>query len=207
MGTTPTIPKKEDDVIEKKMEKEKYKAAQKRMTKKELMALIEELENSLAVEQEKAETYLRQLKYARADLENLRKRSERHVKDAIKSANERLIGELLVILDDLELALKVGEKTGNKEALIEGIEMVLRKFEKILKSEGLGPIEALGKPFDPRFHEAVMKVEVPNEPEGTVVEELRKGYTLRGKVIRASMVKVSGNLKKEEKDREGEVYG
>ena len=208
MGTAPAMPKREEEIsIEDKKEKKKKKSARKRMTKKELMAYIEELEESLRIERDRAETYLRQLKYARADLENLRKRVERQVESALKYANERLIRGLLVILDDLELALRVGGKTENKEALMEGVEMVLKKLKKTLGSEGLSTIEALGKPFNPRFHEAVMKVEVPDEPEGIIVEEIRKGYTLGGKVIRASMVKVSGISKRIEKEGEGEIHG
>lgn len=201
MGITSTTPKrKEESSIEREPGKKKRKVARKRLTKKEL-------EEALKAERERAEAYIRKLKYAQADLENLRKRVERQVESALKSANERLIRGLLVILDNLELALKVGGKTDNKEALMEGVEMVLRKFEKILEGEGLSTIEALGKPFDPRFHEAVMKVEAPDEPEGTILEEIRRGYTLGGKVIRASMVKVSGNLKRIEENEEGEVHG
>ena len=208
MGTIPTTPKREEESsIEDKKGKEKKKVTRKRMTKKELIARIEELEEALRAERDRSETYLRQLKYARADLENLRNRVERQVENAIKSANEWLIRGLLVILDDLELALKAGREAGDKEGLMEGVGMGLRKFEKILGSEGLSPIEALGKPFDPGFHEAVMKVEVLDEPEGTIVEEIRRGYTLGGKVIRASMVKVSGNLKRIEENEEGEVHG
>ncbi|MCD6263831.1 nucleotide exchange factor GrpE [Candidatus Bathyarchaeota archaeon] len=170
------------------------------MTKKELMKRVEELEEALRAERERAETYLRQLKYAKADLENLRKMVKRQVEEAVRSGNERLIRELLVVLDDLELALEAGGKAGDREALMEGVEMVLRKFRKILESEGLKPIEALGRPFNPDLHEAVMRVEDPDRPEGVVIEEVRRGYMLRGKVIRPSMVKVSVNPRREEKE-------
>ena len=207
MVNNSSTPEKEEGAITKhKKEEIEKKYVRKRMSKKELMEEIVSLEETLSVEKEKSETYLRQLKYARADLENLRKRFEKDIENAVKTANERMIRQLLIILDDIKLALEVGNKTENNEAFIEGVEMVLKKFEKILSNEGLSPIEALGKPFNPKLHEAVMKVEAPDKSEGTIVEEIRKGYTLRGKVIRASMVKVSGNFNNMEKKREGDVY-
>ena len=197
MEITPLTPKRgEKSPIEEKKER----ISRKRVTKKELMKRVEELEEALRAERERAETYLRQLKYAKADLENLRKMVKRQVEEAVRSGNERLIRELLVVLDDLELALEAGGKAGDREALMEGVEMVLRKFRKILESEGLKPIEALGRPFNPDLHEAVMRVEDPDRPEGVVVEEVRRGYMLRGKVIRPSMVKVSVNPRREEKE-------
>jgi len=194
---TPLTPKKGE---KPPIEERKERISRKRVTKKELMKRVEELEEALRTERERAETYLRQLKYAKADLENLRKMVKRQVEEAVRSGNERLIRELLVVLDDLELALEAGGKTGDREALMEGVEMVLRKFRKILESEGLKPIEALGRPFNPDLHEAVMRVEDPDRPEGVVIEEVRRGYMLRGKVIRPSMVKVSVNPRREEKE-------
>jgi len=205
LGIDSTTPKKEE--ISPDNKEEKKEALGKAMSKKELTAFVEKLEKDLNVEREKAETCLRQLKYARADLENFRKAAEKQVENAIRSGNERLMGELLVVLDDLELALEAGETSSDKEALVTGVKMVLNRFEKILWDAGLKPIEALGKPFDPKLHEAVMKVETIDEPEGVVVEEIRKGYTLGGKVIRASMVKVSVNPKKVEEKKDGETNG
>jgi len=194
---TPLTPKRGE---KPPTEEKKERISRKKMTKKELMKRVEELEEALRAERERAETYLRQLKYAKADLENLRKMVKRQVEEAVRSGNERLIRELLVVLDDLELTLEAGGKAGDREALMEGVEMVLRKFRKILESEGLKPIEALGRPFNPDLHEAVMRVEDPDRPEGVVVEEVRRGYMLRGKVIRPSMVKVSVNPRREEKE-------
>jgi molecular chaperone GrpE len=202
-----TTPKREESSPKNKEEKEKPGETEKKATKKELTAYMEKLEKDLSSERERAESYLRQLKYALADLENLRKASQKQVENAVRSGNERLVGELLVVLDDLELALKAGKEAADKEALIRGVDMVLKKFEKVLGDAGLKPIDALGKPFDPKLHEAVVKVETSDEPEGTVVEEIRKGYIFGGKVIRPSMVKVSVNPKKAEDKKEGELHG
>lgn len=198
MESKSATPKREEISPENREEKEKPMESGKKGTKKELTAYMEKLEKDLSAERERAESYLRQLKYALADLENLRKASQKQVENAIRSGNERLVGELLVVLDDLELALKAGKEAADKEALVRGVDMVLRKFEKILGDAGLKPIDALEKPFDPKLHEAVMEVETSGEPEGTVVEEIRKGYIFGGKVIRPSMVKVSVNPKKVE---------
>jgi molecular chaperone GrpE len=201
-----TTPKREEISPMNKEGKEKSGETEEKATKKELTAYMEKLEKDLSSERERAESYLRQLKYALADLENLRKASQRQVENAVRSGNERLVGELLVVLDDLELALKAG-KAADRETLVSGVDMVLRRFEKILGDAGLKPIDALGKPFDPKLHEAVMKVETSDEPEGTIVEEIRKGYIFGGKVIRPSMVKVSVNPKKAEDKKEGELHG
>ena len=187
MGNNPTTPEKgEIKVIKEKREK----APGKEATKRELVERIEELETKLSAEHERAETYLRQLIYARADVENLRKNLEKQVEDIKKLGNERIIRDLLIVLDELELSVRSGEKT-SREDLLSGVEMVLKKFEKILEKQGLKPIEAFDRLFDPALHEAFMKAEVEDKPEGTIVQELKRGYTLGGKVIRPSMVKVS----------------
>jgi molecular chaperone GrpE len=201
-----TTPKKEAISPENKEEKEKSGETGKKPTKKEMTAYMEKLEKDLSAERERSESYLRQLKYALADLENLRKAAQKQVENAVRFGNERLVGELLVVLDDLELALKAGKEAADRETLVSGVDMVLRKFEKILGDAGLKPIDALGKPFNPKLHEAVIKVETSDEPEGVVVEEIRKGYIFGGKVIRPSMVKVSVNPRKSEDKKEGELH-
>jgi molecular chaperone GrpE len=91
------------------------------------------------------------------------------------------------------LALKTGKETGNKEALLEGLEMIRKKMYNTFESEGLIEIQALGKPFDPKLHEAALKVDTDEYPDGTVIEEIRKGFILKGKVIRPSMVKIAAS--------------
>ena len=99
------------------------------------------------------------------------------------------------VIDELELAVKSGRETENKDALIKGVEIVLKKMYSTLESEGLSKIEAIGKPFDPKLHEAVVKVNTEEYPDGTVIEEVRKGFILNGKVIRPSMVKIASTPK------------
>jgi len=154
-----------------------------------LKGRVAELEAALEEERKRAETYLTQLKYAKADLENLGKRTQRNIEDALSRANGRLLMELLPIMDELELAIEAARAGG--DGIAEGVEMVRNKLAKVMETEGVAPIQAVGEPFDPRLHEAVLEVETSERLAGTVVEEFRKGYTFKDRVLRASMVKVA----------------
>jgi len=126
-----------------------------------------------------------------ADFENYKKRTKVEKEDLAKYANARLIGEILPIIDNFKRAIDSSHESKNFDSLIEGVEMVYRQLEELLKKEGLEAIEAVGKPFNPEFHQAVMQVEMDDYESGVVVEELQKGYKLKEKVIRPSMVKVN----------------
>jgi molecular chaperone GrpE len=153
---------------------------------------VAELEASLREKTKIEETYLNQLRYARADLENLQKHMQKRIDEGVTMEKEKLILHLLPVAEELDLALEEARKDGNG-SLLEGTEMVRKKLWKVLKGEGLCPIEAAGKPFDPHIHEAVQEVETCDQPEGTVMEEVRRGYLLNDKVLRPSMVKVACN--------------
>lgn len=160
-------------------------------TKKDLKERVAKLEVSLEEEKKNSERYLNQLKYARADLENLQKRTQKQIVETLSRANGRLLMQLLPILDELELAITASKE--GKGSIVEGVEMVKGKLVKLMEAEGVSPIEALGEAFDPGFHEAVLEEESSDHPNGTVVEEFRRGYTYNGRVLRASMVKVARN--------------
>jgi molecular chaperone GrpE len=138
------------------------------------------------VEQERANT-LRAI----ADLHNYRRRSEEEQRRTIVNANERLIRELLPIVDDFEMSLTVARESQSYEQLIDGVEAILRKIQDTLGKQGLAAVPALGEAFDPDMHEAVMVEEGSDAPDESVVQELRKGYTLHGRVIRPALVKVA----------------
>ncbi len=159
-------------------------------TKKELMERVAKLEKELESAKNLADQYLNQLKYAKADLENLRKQSQKRAMEMVEKANGELLKELLPILDELELIQKKGHDT---EAYFEGVGMVYKKLLKILESQKVERIPALGERFDPFRHEALMEVETTSVPEGHVVEEIRPGYMFRGQLLRASLVKVAKN--------------
>ncbi len=149
-------------------------------------------EELLESEKKLSEDYLTRLKYLQADFENLKKRYDREAEQIRNYGNERLIISLLDVLDELELAVKNGEISTEPESLIEGIEMTLKKLRKVLEQEGVTPIESPeGKIFDPARHNAIVTEEKDDVPECTVLEEIRKGYIMKGKVIRPTIVKVA----------------
>lgn len=152
---------------------------------------LKELEEALKEERDKSSDYLNRLRYLQADFENYRKRIEKEIRETLQVSNEKLIVSLLDVIDELELALGSGRKTENKQALLEGVEMTLRKMYATLEQEGLTKIEAVGKSFDPNLHEALMTVPTKEHKENMIVEEVRKGYLLKDKVIRTSIVKIA----------------
>jgi molecular chaperone GrpE len=159
------------------------------------MEEIEQLKKELEKQTRQAEERLDQLKYLQADFDNFRKWNAKE-KEAITSmANERLISDLLVILDDFELALPSLEKEKNRE----GMQMVYKKLQKILSTYGLEPIECVGRKFDPNSHEALCR-EQCREETGKILEDLGKGYRLKSKVIRPSKVKIADQVTGEQGD-------
>jgi molecular chaperone GrpE len=116
---------------------------------------------------------------------------EKKIAETATYSNEPLVTKLLNIIDELELAIHSGENTENTQALLEGVKMTLKKLYSILGEEGMTQIESVGKCFDPEFHEVVMKVPNHNHKEGEIIEEIRKGFLFKKKVIRQSMVRVA----------------
>jgi len=124
---------------------------------------------------------------ALADFDNFKKRAALEQDQFVKFANERLIIELLPVLDNMIRALATAEKTKANEELTKGIALVLRQMEDGLKKFGVEEIPAVGQPYDPNLHEAIMRKEHKG-PENMILEEAQKGYALNGRVIRPSMV-------------------
>jgi len=141
------------------------------------------------LEAELAEARQRYLRLA-ADFENFKKRARQDQLDTIQHASSDLIGRLLPVLDDLRSALD-HKPEGVDEAWTRGIELSLRKLEEVMSTHGLEPIPSVGSRFDPRYHEAIGHVDSDEHPEDTVVTELRRGYRIRDRVVRPSLVKVS----------------
>ena len=133
-----------------------------------------------------AEERFDKLKYLQADFDNYRKKFDKEKESIIRLANENLIQELIVILDDFESSIRLTENDENKE----GILLMKKKFFDLLQKEGLKEIESLGKKFDPNFHDVLCK-ELSEHDDDVVIEEIQKGYTLCSKVIRPTKVKIS----------------
>jgi molecular chaperone GrpE len=150
-----------------------------------------DLEQQLQSEKRRSEEYLARLKYLQADLENLKKRFDRQAEQVKNYCTERLVIQLLDVVDELELALKTAKSANSAEPLIEGVNMTLKKLRKVLEQEGVTSIESEGKVFDPSRHNAVAAVERDDVDECLVAEEVRKGYMMKDKVIRPSIVKVT----------------
>lgn len=152
---------------------------------------LSELRRLLSEERERAQSYLNRLKYLQADFENYKRRMERIVVEAVDFGSERLVKSLLSVVDELELAIKACEEAKDKEAVLSGVKMVFKKLCEILEGEGLRRIEAIGKVFNPELHEAVLRVEVEGQEDGVIIDEVRRGYMFKGRVIRPSIVKVA----------------
>lgn len=126
-----------------------------------------------------------------ADFQNYKKRIEKEKSDIYNFANEKLIVELIPIVDNLERALNSSKDEGQGELILKGVEMIYRQFLEILKKNGVAEISSDEKTFNPNYHHAVMQVEDTSYESNMVIEVFQKGYMLKEKVIRPSMVKVS----------------
>lgn len=190
------ITEKQDSAVPSKPEGDQAKKPPKRRRASKRVRMLEE---ALKAEQAKSKDYLNQLKYLQADFDNYRKRMVREFQEVSQRSNEKLIASVLNVVDDLERAIETGKKIDSAGALLEGVEMVYKNLYAILEREGLTRIEAVGKPFDPNMHEILAKVPTDDHEDGIVIEEARKGFTFKGKVLRPSVVMIAS---KEEKSEE-----
>lgn len=128
---------------------------------------------------------------ALADLDNLKKRSVIEREEIIAFANETLIGALLPIIDSFDRAFDSLQKLNASDEIIKGLALIKKQFEDVLTRCGVSEIDASGKPYDPNFHEAIMKKKSGDVPEGDVLEVAQKGYMLHSRVLRPAMVIIS----------------
>lgn len=151
---------------------------------------IAELEAQLAqVRKEATENWNKYLR-ERADWDNFRKRQERLTADRVQQQKKALLKKVLDVMDDVERAL-VYQETMNKEQLQQTLRMLQWQMNEVLRAEGLNPVPTVGEAFNPYVHEAIEVVENSDQPEGTILEEMRKGYTLGEETLRPARVKVS----------------
>jgi len=151
---------------------------------------VEDLKKQIDELKEERDKAQERVLRVQAEFDNFKKRTQKEKEADRKYKSQDLVNEILPAMDNFERALKV-EVTEETSSFIEGITMVYRQFQDALKSQGVEAIEAEGKEFDPNIHHAVMQVEEEGVEPNTIVEELQKGYMLKDRVIRPSMVKVN----------------
>jgi molecular chaperone GrpE len=178
--------KLEGKSLEEDHEKGRGKKTKKveEMTKQELIKKLSETEEEA---RSNYDLYMRTY----AEMENIKKRGIKEREELAKYANESLIKEILPIIDSLEKAIAHAKDDQNSSALVEGLELIRDGFMKTLEKAGLEEVEAMGKPFDPNFHEAVSQQKDDTVAPGHVMIELQKGYVLNGRLIRPSTVVIS----------------
>ena len=131
------------------------------------------------------------VKRLQADFENFRRRTSKEREELANVVTQDLLKSMLPILDNFDRAMAAEQK--DSESFQKGVEMIYTQLHETLKNDGLEPIETAGQKFDPNFHQAVMRVENPDLEDDTIAQELQKGYIVKGRVIRPSMVQVVSN--------------
>jgi molecular chaperone GrpE len=166
--------------------------AVKTPSRSELLQRAEELQRELEAARAQAEEHMRSWQRAAADFANYRRRTEEERSAVMQLSNAFLLTKLLGVLDDFDRALaSVPEDT--HEGWVDGVRLVERKLRSVLESEGVTPIEAVGEPFDPNLHEAVVHEETTDYPDNHVIGEVQRGYRLRDRVLRPALVRVANN--------------
>ncbi|MCK4508485.1 MAG: nucleotide exchange factor GrpE [Desulfuromonadales bacterium] len=175
------------------------------VTAEEAVDPITRLKNEIEAAKAESSTnwdlYLRE----RADLENARKRHQRDKEDALRFANDRLLKEMIPVLDNLERAVEhAGQDNDNNQGLLEGVNMTINQFRKALEDFAVKPINAIGTDFDPNLHQAMGQVESADQAPNTVVSEFQKGYLLHDRLLRPSLVMVAKAPTSDAADAEAE---
>jgi len=186
---------RQTEVVEKRGKKEPKPATE-----------IELLKERLAKSEEQVKELEDRLLRLAAEFDNYRKRTAREFEYVYQNANENLILKLLDTLDNFERALDSAKTSNDYDSFHQGVELIYAHIKDILIKDGLKEIDAIGKPFDPNFHEAVTQAESDEYEEGIVVNEINKGYMLNDRLLRASKVMVSKGKpmheKEEDKDKD-----
>jgi molecular chaperone GrpE len=171
-----------------------------------LLAQIETLRSELESAKQASEEYLTALQRERAEFQNFRRRTSEERLRELGLAGEDLIRKVLAVADDFDRAIEARPPSVAQDPWFEGIAAIDRKLRQLLESEGVATIDATaGKPFDPREHEAIANVPDTGRAEGEIVEEVRRGYRLRDRVLRPALVAVAANSDNEPQDETDSV--
>ena len=178
-----------------KKEKKQEPVAAEEVEQEVTVEVVESEQEPLQAELEKAQEdanaakdqYLRTL----ADMDNLRKRTQREKEELGKFANENILRDILPVVDNLERALEHAEQAHSNEGLLEGVQMTLDQFSQVLKKFGVAAVASLGQTFDPALHQAMGQMETVEYPANAVAQEMQKGYVLNERLLRPSMVMIA----------------
>ncbi len=175
----------ESEIVIDALEEMMTEDSEESMEDDPLTKLVNELETARAETSNNWNLYLRE----RADLENARKRHQRDKEDALRFANDRLLKEMIPVLDNLERAVEhAGQGDDGNQGLLEGVNMTINQFRKAMETFGVKPIIAIGADFDPNLHQAMGQIESAEQAPNTVVSEFQKGYLLHDRLLRPSLV-------------------
>lgn len=181
---------KEQKNEEKKI-KEKGEHQEEHKKKKKKDDAAEELQKALEEKEEALKELNNKYLYLQADFENFKRIKTKEKQDILKYGNEVLIKDLIPVIDNLERAIEHASKSEEGKGIVDGVQITLNEFLKVLERSGVERVDAVGKKFDPNLHEALFQEErVDMEPD-TVTSEVQKGYTLNGRLLRPSRVAVS----------------
>ena len=185
-GADSTEAEKDKPQAEKRRKRDKRKKKGQRLVNEDEYEELQE-------KSKKADEYYGHYVQARADLDNVRKRTQRDKEEFIKFANERLLSEIIPVLDNFERAFTAAEKVPATHNFAVGVEMILKQLREILARYGVEEINPAGEPFDPARHEAAESVETTEHADHTVLEVLQRGYLLNGRVVQPAVVRVALN--------------
>lgn len=156
------------------------------------LSIVQKLQEAIELKNKELEEETNKYQRLYADFDNFRRRSQKEKEEIGILIGEKILQEFLPVMDNFERALS-GSQTSDAAALQKGIEMIFKQFNSIFEKLGVEPVEALNQIFDPQYHQAVMREENSEQPDGMIVQELQKGYQYKGRVMRPSMVKVVNN--------------
>ena len=151
----------------------------------------DEKEDQIRILQEEADKWKNEYYKVFADMENVKRRMQNEHANSLKFMTQSIVEQMLPIVDNFERSLAVDNPSDELKGFLKGYEMIYKQILALLENQGVKVIETEGKEFDPNYHQAVMTVSDENFKPGMIVEELQKGYMLKDRVIRASLVKVS----------------
>ena len=185
-------------------EEKEVQVEEKTAAEPELEGRFKKLEEDLKLKEAEAKENYEKFLRSCAELENFKKRAAREKEEFVKYSMERMVRELLPVLDNLERAVEHSKASQDFSGLVEGVDMTLKQFLQCLDKFGVMPVFAIGEGFDPTRHEAIMQVEEGDYDADTVVGEHQKGYILNDRLLRPSLVTVAkGKKKLEEKGEAG----